>query len=183
MSSCTQPAQPDMDIDNSSTQVNDYRKSLLQMLFVEGNHVCPGCEKSGACQLQAVAYYVGMLTPRFTHFFPRRELDASHKEIAIDFNRCILCELCVRASRDVDGKNIFAINGRGLDAHLSINSPTGKLADSSLSVDDKAVHVCPVGAILPKNQGYDTPMGKRLYDRQPVSVVGDVAANGNNKHD
>ena len=183
MSSCTQPAQPDMDIDNSSTQVNDYRKSLLQMLFVEGNHVCPGCEKSGACQLQAVAYYVGMLTPRFTHFFPRRELDASHKEIAIDFNRCILCELCVRASRDVDGKNIFAINGRGLDAHLSINSPTGKLADSSLSVNDKAVQVCPVGAILPKNQGYDTPVGKRLYDRQPVSVVGDVAANGNDKHD
>jgi [NiFe] hydrogenase diaphorase moiety small subunit len=183
MSACTQPAQPDMEIDNSSTRVNDYRKSLLQMLFVEGNHVCPGCEKSGSCQLQAVAYYVGMLTPRFTHFFPRREVDASHQDIAIDFNRCILCELCVRASRDVDGKNVFAINGRGLDAHLTINSLTGKLGDSSLTVDDKAVQVCPVGAILFKNMAYDNPIGKRLYDQLPINVIGDVAANGNNNND
>ena len=183
VSACTQPAQPDMDIDNSSKLVNNYRKSLLQMLFVEGNHVCPGCEKSGACQLQAVAYYVGMLTPRFTHFFPQREVDASHEAIAIDFNRCILCELCVRASRDVDGKNVFAINGRGIKAHLSINSPTGKLGDSTLTVTDKAVQVCPVGAILPKDRAYDNPIGKRLYDQQPINVVGDVAANGGNKDD
>ncbi|HBE93292.1 MAG TPA: NADP oxidoreductase [Gammaproteobacteria bacterium] len=183
ISACTQQAQNDMDIDNSSTRVNDYRKSLLQMLFVEGNHVCPGCEKSGACQLQAVAYYVGMLSPRFTHFFPCREVDASHADVAIDFNRCILCELCVRASRDVDGKYVFTINGRGLDAHLAINSTSGKLGDSTLSVDDKAVQVCPVGAILLKNRAYDNPIGERLYDKKPVSIIGDVAANGNNKHD
>jgi [NiFe] hydrogenase diaphorase moiety small subunit len=183
LSACTQPALEGMQIDNSSTQVNDYRKSLLQMLFIEGNHVCPGCEKSGACQLQAVAYYVGMLTPRFTHLFPHRVVDASHPDIAIDFNRCILCELCVRASRDIDGKNVFAIGGRGLDAHLIVNSPSGKLGDSVLSAHDKAVQVCPVGAILPKNRGYDRPIGERLYDKQPVSIVGDVAANGNNEHD
>ena len=180
-SACTQPAVDGMEIDNSSRQVNDYRKSLLQMLFVEGNHVCPGCEKSGACQLQAVAYYVGMLSPRFTHFFPRRDVDASHPDIAIDFNRCILCELCVRASRDVDGKNIFAVNGRGIKAHLVVDTPSGKLGDSAITAQDKAVQVCPVGAILPKNRGYDAPIGQRLYDRFPVSVVGDAAANGNNK--
>ena len=180
-SACTQPAVDGMEIDNSSRQVNDYRKSLLQMLFVEGNHVCPACEKSGACQLQAVAYYVGMLSPRFTHFFPRRDVDASHPDIAIDFNRCILCELCVRASRDVDGKNIFAVNGRGIKAHLVVDTPSGKLGDSAITAQDKAVQVCPVGAILPKNRGYDAPIGQRLYDRFPVSVVGDAAANGNNK--
>jgi [NiFe] hydrogenase diaphorase moiety small subunit len=180
-SACTQPAVDGMEIDNSSRPVNDYRKSLLQMLFVEGNHVCPGCEKSGACQLQAVAYYVGMLSPRFTHFFPRRDVDASHPDIAIDFNRCILCELCVRASRDVDGKNIFAVNGRGIKAHLVVDTPSGKLGDSAITAQDKAAQVCPVGAILPKNRGYDAPIGQRLYDRFPVSVVGDAAANGNNK--
>ena len=26
------------------------------MLFVEGNHFCPSCEKSGDCKLQATAY-------------------------------------------------------------------------------------------------------------------------------
>ena len=176
VSACTQPAAPGLNVDNSSAAITDERRALLQMLFVEGNHVCPGCEKSGACQLQAVAYYTNMLAPHFTHFFPRRALDASHPEIAIDFNRCILCELCVRASHDVDGKDVFAISGRGIGSRLVINSSSGKLGDSTFSATDKAAHVCPVGAILPKNKGYEQPIGKRLYDQQPISVVGDVAA-------
>jgi [NiFe] hydrogenase diaphorase moiety small subunit len=176
VSACTQPAAVGLEVISNSAEINERRRALLQMLFVEGNHVCPACEKSGACQLQAVAYYTGMLSPHFTHFFPRRELDASHPDTAIDFNRCILCELCVRASRDVDGKNVFAIDGRGIDSHLVIDSPSGRLGDSRFSANDKAAHVCPVGAILPKHRGYDRPIGERLYDRQPISVVGDVAA-------
>lgn len=175
VSACTQPAAAGMEVENLSERVQAYRRAILQMLFVEGNHVCPACEKSGACQLQAVAYFTEMLSPRFTHFFPRREVDASHPDIAIDFNRCILCELCVRASRDVDGKNVFSISGRGINSRLVINSPSGKLADSGFSIHDKAAHVCPVGAILPKHKGYDVPIGQRLYDREPISVVGDVA--------
>jgi len=90
VSACTQPAAAGMQVDNASDAIGDARRSLLQMLFVEGNHVCPGCEKSGACQLQAVAYYTNMLSPHYTHFFPRREVDASHPDFAIDYNRCIL---------------------------------------------------------------------------------------------
>ena len=51
----------------------------------------------------------------------------------LDRDRCILCELCVRASREVDGKNVFAIAGRGTAARLIVNSPSGKLADSDLA--------------------------------------------------
>jgi [NiFe] hydrogenase diaphorase moiety small subunit len=176
LSACTQPAAAGLEVDNSSETIVEERRNLLQMLFVEGNHVCPGCEKSGACQLQAVAYYTGMLSPQYTHFFPQRSVDASHPDTAIDFNRCILCELCVRASRDVDHKDVFSISGRGIGSHLVINSPSGKLGDSSFAATDKAAHVCPVGAILPKHRGYEQPIGKRLYDRSPISIVGDVAA-------
>ena len=177
VSACTQPAAAGLEVDNGSDAIVEERRNLLQMLFVEGNHVCPGCEKSGACQLQAVAYYTGMLSPHFTHFFPQRSVDASHPDTAIDFNRCILCELCVRASRDIDHKNVFSLGGRGIGTHLTINSPTGKLGDSTFAATDKAAHVCPVGAILPKHRGYDQPIGNRLYDRQPISIVGDVAEN------
>ena len=179
MSACTLPAAEGMVVDNSSEPIMDQRRNILQMLFVEGNHVCPGCEKSGACQLQAVAYYTRMLSPHYTHFFPRRSVDATHPDIAIDFNRCILCELCVRASRDVDKKNVFSITGRGLESRLVINSASGKLGDSALTASDKAVSVCPVGAILPKHVGYDQPIGDRLYDNKPISVVGDVASANN----
>ena len=176
VSACTQPALEDVDVDNASGTIMNNRRALLQMLFVEGNHVCPGCEKSGACQLQAVAYYTNMLSPHYTHFFPQRTVDASHPDTAIDYNRCILCELCVRASRDVDRKNIFAIDGRGINSRLVINTPSGKLGDSDFAATDKAAHVCPVGAILPKHKGFEKPIGERLYDRQPISIVGDVAA-------
>lgn len=173
---CITPAADSAVVENNSDALMAQRRTLLQMLFVEGNHQCPACEKSGACQLQAVAYYCGMLAPELTHLYPQREVDASHPDVAIDFNRCILCELCVRASRDVDGKDVFAISGRGIDAHLVVNSASGKLRDSLFDAGDKAAHVCPVGAILPKHRGYDTPIGKRLYDLEPISRVGDVAA-------
>lgn len=148
---------------------------LLQMLFVEGNHTCPACEKSGACQLQAVAYQVGMLSPHLTHFFPKRSIDASHPDIVFYHNRCILCGLCVRASDNFDKKSVFAISGRGIDSKLVFNSPDGKLGNSELEFTDKAVSVCPVGAIMPKHLGYETPIGERLYDKEPISIVGDVA--------
>ena len=175
-SACTLPAAENMEVDNSSDAVVEQRRSLLQMLFVEGNHVCPACEKSGACQLQAIAYYTRMLNPHFTHFFPKRSIDASHPDIVFYYNRCILCELCVRASRDVDKKNVFSVSGRGMKSRLVFNSPSGKLGDSELSSTDKAVSVCPVGALLPKHHGYEKPIGQRLYDIKPISVVGDVAA-------
>ncbi len=185
--SCTTPAAAGLTVQSETEELRDIRRGILQMLFVEGNHVCPACEKSGACQLQAVAYYVGMLNPHFSHFYPRRPVDASHTEAVIDFNRCILCELCVRASRDVDGKNVFAVQGRGIQAHLVINTPSGKLGATHFSIHDKAAQVCPTGAILTKHQGYNVPIGQRLYDRKPINVVGDVAqlpeSKGGRRHD
>lgn len=120
--SCTTPAMAGQVVQSETEELRDIRRGILEMMFVEGNHICPACEKSGACQLQAVAYYVGMLASPFTYFYPRRALDASHPDVVIDFNRCILCELCVRASRDMDGKNVFAVQNRGIQAHLVINS-------------------------------------------------------------
>lgn len=174
--SCTLEASEDMEVDNSSDAIIDKRRILLQMLFVEGNHTCPACEKSGDCQLQAVAYHTRMLSPHFTHFFPKRSIDASHPDMMFYYNRCILCGLCVRVSRDVDKKSVFAISGRGIDSRLVFNSPTGKLGDSDFSTTDEAAKVCPVGAILPKHAGYETPIGQRLYDNKPISVVGDTVA-------
>lgn len=175
VAACTAPASEGLNVENDTDEMRAERRTLLQMLFVEGNHVCPACEKSGACQLQAVAYYCDMVAPEFTHLYPQRQVDASHPDFIIDFNRCILCELCVRASRDKDGKSVFAIAGRGIGAHLVINADSGKLGDTGFDKEDRAAHVCPVGAILPKHKGYEVPVGKRLYDRKPISMVGDVS--------
>ena len=169
--SCTQQAQPGMVVESDTPALNEERRTLLQMLFVEGNHFCPSCEKSGDCQLQATAYEMGMMSAHFDQFFPDRPLDASHAEYLLDFNRCILCSLCVRASRDVDGKSVFALSGRGIKSHLIVNAKSGRLADTDFSGDDKAAHVCPVGVILKKRVGFAVPIGKRKYDEHPISEV------------
>jgi [NiFe] hydrogenase diaphorase moiety small subunit len=84
-------------------------------------------------------------------------------------NRCINCGLCVQASGEVDKKNIFAMTGRGMAAHIAINTPSGKLGDSNFASSDKAASVCPVGAILPKRRGFVIPIGQRIYDKAPIS--------------
>jgi [NiFe] hydrogenase diaphorase moiety small subunit len=159
-----------MEVESDTPALNEERRTLAQMLFVEGNHFCPSCEKSGGCKLQATAYQLGMMSAHFAHFFPSRPLDASHPELLLDFNRCILCSLCVRASRDVDGKNVFALSGRGIKTHLIVNAKSGRLADTDVTLEDKAIQVCPVGVILRKNKGFAVPIGKRVYDLKPISA-------------
>ena len=138
---------------------------LLQMLFVEGNHFCPSCEKSGDCLLQARAYELGMTGPGFEEFYPTRRVDTSHPTTWLDLNRCILCKLCVRASHEIDRKDVFAIGGHGIGTRIVVDSPTGRLGDSAFESTDFAATVCPVGAILPKRRGFAVPIGERRFDR------------------
>ena len=170
VAACTTPAEPGLEVESATEELDALRRTLVQMLFAEGNHFCPACEKSGDCVLQALGYDLGVMTAGFRHLYPDRPVDASHPDILLDFNRCVLCELCVRASRDVDGKNVFALSGRGLDKHLIVNSASGLLADTDVAAADQAVAVCPVGAILPKRVGFRVPIGRRRYDLSPISA-------------
>lgn len=163
-SACTTRATEGAAVENRTIELDGKRRTLLQMLFIEGNHFCPSCEKSGACHLQATAYQMGMTGPHFEEFYPQRPVDASHPTMWLDLNRCILCKLCVRASHEVDHKDVFAIGGHGIGAHLLVNSPSGQLGDSTFEADDLAAHICPVGAILPKRQGFVVPIGERPFD-------------------
>jgi len=164
---CTHPVAEGMIVENETDQLKDIRKGIIEMLFVEGNHFCMFCEKSGNCELQALAYRFGITVPRYPYLFPKREIDASHPDIFIDRNRCILCGRCVRASRDIDGKGVFEFVGRGPHRRIAVNAEAN-LADTDASAADKAIEVCPVGALLTKRVGYATPVGQRKYDHEPI---------------
>ncbi|WAR45209.1 2Fe-2S iron-sulfur cluster-binding protein [Methylomonas rapida] len=177
-SACTFPAADGQTVISNNDELAHDRRRITQMLFVEGNHFCPSCEKSGNCQLQGVAYHLQMYDNHFPHFFALREVDASHPDILIDHNRCIFCNLCVRASQEKDGKNVFGIAGRGINKRLVINSPSGQLKDSDIAVDDCAAHICPTGAILIKRTGFQVPIGQRIYDHKQISEVALAAEGG-----
>ncbi len=167
MAACTQPAAPGMIVENASERVTEIRKSLVEMLFVEGNHFCMFCERSGDCELQGLAYRFGIAAPRYPYLFPERDLDASHDDIFIDRNRCVLCGRCVRASREKDGKHVFGFVGRGPAKRVQVNAEAA-LAETKVAVTDEAVAACPVGAILKKRTAYRVPVGERRYDHEPI---------------
>jgi [NiFe] hydrogenase diaphorase moiety small subunit len=77
----------------------------------------------------------------------------------------------VRASRDVDGKNVFGLTGRGIMTRLIVNATSGLLGDTSLAAADKAAQVCPTGALLVKRTGFAVPIGSRIFDRHTIKDV------------
>jgi len=164
---CTMPVAEGMIVENDTERVAAIRRDLIDMLFVEGNHYCMYCEKSGNCELQAVAYRLGITAPRFPYMFQDRDIDMSHPDLYIDRDRCILCARCIRASREWDGKSVFEFIGRGHEKRIAVNAEA-LLSDTDASLSDRAARACPVGALMPKRVGYEVPVGKRLYDHQPI---------------
>jgi [NiFe] hydrogenase diaphorase moiety small subunit len=166
MAACTQPVSEGMAVENTAADLEDMRKSLIEMLFVEGNHLCPSCEKSGNCELQALAYRYQMLVPRFPYLWPVRAVDATAPLLLLDRNRCVQCLRCVRGVRAKDGRKVFASVERGPRVTIEVDK---KLA-ARLSEEEarRAMDICPVGAILRKETGFAVPIGKRKYDRAPI---------------
>ena len=163
---CTQPATAGLTVENDTPYINHLRRNLVEMLFHEGNHLCPICEASGNCELQAMAYRLDMTEPtKFPYLEPCRAVDASHPDIALDTNRCISCGRCIRASQDVDGKGVFGYVGRGIHRRVAVNGDN--LADTDAAVNDHAIseEVCPVGCIIRKRVGFAVPIGEREFDK------------------
>ena len=166
VAACTQPAAPGQTVESETPHINKLRRDLVEMLFHEGNHLCPICEASGNCELQAMAYRLEMVEPtKFPYLEPCRALDASHHDIALDTNRCISCGRCIRASKDVDGKGVFGYVGRGIHRRVAVNGED--LAHTNADASDHAMsdEVCPVGCIIRKRVGFVTPIGEREFDK------------------
>jgi [NiFe] hydrogenase diaphorase moiety small subunit len=169
VASCTQPASPDLGVESETPHIQALRRNLVEMLFHEGNHFCPICEASGNCELQAMAYRLGMTEPtKFPYLEPTRPVDATHPDIALDTNRCISCGRCIRASEDVDGKGVFGYVGRGIHRRVAVNGTD--LAHTDAALTDHAIsdEVCPVGCIIRKRVGFSVPIGKRDYDSKLI---------------
>jgi [NiFe] hydrogenase diaphorase moiety small subunit len=166
---CSMPVADGMVIENDTPGLKEERRRIVEMIFVEGNHFCPFCEASGDCELQATAYRLGMLTPTFPYLWPKIQPDASHPDVFLDRNRCMLCGRCVRASRDLDGKSVFGFEGRGIHKRITVNS-RGSLSDTQLAAADRAASICPTGSIVIKRVGYSKPFGSRMYDKEPIGA-------------
>jgi len=161
---CTTPVSEGAEIITNDEELTQLRKQIVEMMLAEGNHICPFCQKSGACELQDLAYQFGITVPSYPFVFPDRDVEASHPKLVKDHNRCILCKRCIRLIKDEEGKRLFAFRKRG--AKLSIQIDTELAREMSDELAQQAVACCPVGAILPREGAYQTPIGKRRFDHK-----------------
>ncbi|NPD68182.1 2Fe-2S iron-sulfur cluster binding domain-containing protein (plasmid) [Lichenicola cladoniae] len=164
---CVTPAMQGMVVENETKPLNDDRRAIIEMLFVEGNHPCVYCVASGDCELQALGYRLGLDAPKQPYLWPGRPLDTTHPDIILDHDRCILCSRCIRASRMEDGKTVFGFEGRGIAMRLNVDAQGG-LGETQMAAIDRAASVCPVACIVIKRDSYKVPNGKRRFDVSPI---------------
>lgn len=166
VSGCTTSVSHGMNVESETPELTDLRKGLIEMLFVEGNHMCPSCEKSGDCELQALAYRYRMTAPRFPFLFYHRHVDAQLPHLLIEHNRCIQCLRCVRGVKAKDGHELFGFADRG--GKISITLDTSDPDAITEETAAKAMAICPVGALIKKHTAYQVPIGSRRFDLTPI---------------
>lgn len=165
---CTEKVSEGLVVEVNKEELNDTRKALVEMMFAEGNHVCPACEKSGNCDLQHIAYELGISSTRFPHLFKDRVIDYKPSRIVMEHNRCIKCLRCVVEVVTDDGKRVFNYMNRGNETFVGVDyEEEAKLSDDQIM---NAMNICPTGAIIVRGVSLSAPFGERKYDMNSVQL-------------
>jgi bidirectional [NiFe] hydrogenase diaphorase subunit len=147
---CLTPATEGIEVTTDSPRLQGHRRMIIELLFAERNHVCSICVANGHCELQALAYSVGMDHVRFPYQHPAFALEASHPRFALDNDRCVLCTRCVRVCDEIEGAHTWDVAGRGASTRVitDLARPWGE--SETCTGCGKCVHVCPTGALVEK---------------------------------
>jgi bidirectional [NiFe] hydrogenase diaphorase subunit len=145
---CITTVQEGMQVHTATARLQDLRRTVIELLFTEGNHVCAICVANGHCQLQDLAVEVGMDHSRLPYRFPDRHVDLSHPLFGLDHNRCVLCTRCVRVCDEVEGAHVWDVGWRGEHCRIiaGLEEPWG--AVDACTNCGKCVEVCPTGALF-----------------------------------
>jgi bidirectional [NiFe] hydrogenase diaphorase subunit len=149
---CVAKVQEGMEVYTDTERLQKYRRTILEMLFAEGNHICSACVSNGRCELQRVAQKLGMDHVRLEYRYDNRTVDASHERFALDYNRCILCTRCVRVCDEIEGAHTWDVMGRGVESRVitDMHQPWGE--SETCTSCSKCVQVCPTGALFEKGK-------------------------------
>ena len=157
-----------MVIKTNSPRVINSRKNTVELLLSNHDASCTTCVRNMHCELQTLANKLGIEEKRFESVLDIKELDLSTPSIVRNPNRCIKCGRCVEVCRSVQGMSVLDFHGRGQD--MSVGPAYHHLlADVFCTYCGQCANVCPVGAIMEKDNTDD--VWEAIHDTNKHVIV------------
>jgi len=146
---CTAKITDHMIVRTQTAKMEDARKKAVEKHLTTHPLDCPVCDADGKCELQDMAYDLGVYDIKKA---TRKNIPEDTRSVALDFNmeRCILCAQCINVCKEVQEIDALAFYKK--DGKTHVGAKGGEALYCEFCGDCLAV--CPVGAIVSRFSKY-----------------------------
>jgi iron-only hydrogenase group A len=150
MASCASQVWEGMEVETNSPEIRQARRDIVELLLENHPMDCQTCERDGRCELQNLAYSMGVRERLYKGERKRHKIEDSGKSVARDSEKCVLCGRCVRVCAEIQGVNNLGRQGRGFQTVVA-PAHFANMDDSVCIQCGQCINVCPTAAFLEKS--------------------------------